>query len=317
MTAILYGQGAQTIRWVPTDANGYPRVVSSATYRIDDLREAEDTVNRAVAASTAATMPTVATTISAAAGPSTANPRRLAVTSATGVRVGGVYLLRDTTEARDEAVTVAKINGTELELTRPVMRAFVNGSAFLGLEIEGSFPALVANDELRLDTGGGPFQATWSYTIGSVLYVAPRELWLTRYGVAPWVRPDEAFRHLPGHAAVVGDAIVPEEAIRAATDDLVEAMQSAGAWSRDLAYFRGNMSADLYVRKRALVYMLRGSRSEGALTLAEFYTTEATQHLGNMITGRPPTRSVAVDPVENIASAGGETRNAGGIFART
>jgi hypothetical protein len=316
MTTILYAQGAQTIRAVPIDALGLPRVVTSATYRIVDLREGEDTSSRDVVASTAATVSTVSTTTAAAAGPSAANPKALTLTSATGVRVGGVYLLRDTSGAVEEAVTIARLVSTAAETTRPIMRAFASGAAFLGLEIEGTFPSNVAADEARLDNGGGPFQATWTYTIGSQLYVAPRELWLTRYGVAPWVRPDEVFRHLPGHSSVVGDSVSPEEAIRAATDDLCEHLQSSGSWRRDPAYFRGNLSADLYVRKRALVYMLRGSRSDAALALAVDYAGEALQHANNLTEGRPPTRSVAVDPVTNTASPGGEKQAAGGYFAR-
>lgn len=315
MTTILYGQGAQTIRTVPIDASGFPRV-ATATYSIVDLREGESVTRRTVVASTSATASTVSTTIAAAAGPSTANPRALTLTSATGVRVGGVYLLRDTSGAVEEAVTIASLVSTAAETTRPISRAFASGAAFVGLELSGTFPSDVAGDESRLENGGGPFQVTWIYTIGSQLYVAPRELWLTRYGVAPWVRPDEVFRHLPGHSAVVGDSISPEQAIHAATDDFVEHMQSTGSWRRDPAYFRGNISADLYVRKRAIVYMLRGSRSDAALQLATEYASEALQHANNLTEGRPGSRAVAIEPVTDTATAGGEKQAVGGYFAR-
>jgi hypothetical protein len=218
--SIKFAQGAQTVRCVPVDEMAIVRRVTSATYRIDDLREGDGTSRRAVVASTAATAPTVSTTLGAAAGPSTVNPRRVTVASLSGIRVGGVYLIT-AAGASDEAVTVTRIYTAtlELELSRALTRPFASGVAFQGVELEGSFPSDVAADEMRLDNGGGPFQVTWIYTIGSVQYVVPRELWLTRYGMAPWVRFDECEPHLPGLAQSIGDAVDPASAIRGATDD--------------------------------------------------------------------------------------------------
>lgn len=309
---IRYAQGAQTVRLVPIDAQGMPRVVSSATYQIDDLREAELTDRRAVVASTAATLSTVATTITAAAGPSTANPRRVALTSATGVRVGGVYLLRDTTGAVEEAITVARLVSTSLETTRPITRAFATGAAFVGLEAEGTFPSIVAADETRLESGGGPFQVTWTYTIGSVVYVQPHEKWLTRYSFSPWVRPDEIYRFLPGLASSSGDTVDPHEAIAAATEEFAELMAASG---RDPVYLRGAPSSTLYICKRALVHVCRGSRSEALQLMAETFAGEAKAHADNLVIGRPPMRTSVVSHVDNLAAAGGEKASAGGYFA--
>jgi hypothetical protein len=310
---ILYGQGAQTIRWVPVDELGHPRALSSATYAIVDLREGESTSSRSVVASTAATAPTVSTTTTAAAGPSTANPRAVALTSATGVRVGGVYLLRDTTGAVEESCTVLRLVSAAVELTRPLTRAFATGAAFVGLELSGTFPADVANDEARLDGGGGPFQVTWSYTIGSVLYVAPRELWITRYGVAPWVRPDQVFRFFPGLAGYVGQQIDPHEAIAAATDEYAELLQASG---RDPAYTRGHPSATLYVCKRAIVHLCRGSRAADLQAAKDDFVAEATMHAGNLLGGRTPVRTAVVSPDTDTDTPGGTKSAPGDLFAR-
>jgi hypothetical protein len=310
---ILYAQGAQPLRAVPVDAVGVERLVTAATYVVVDLREAEGTSRRSVVASTAATLPTVTTTITAAAGPSQANPRAVAITSATGVRVGGVYLLRDTTGAVEEAVTVARLVGTNIELTRGLTRAFANGSAFLGLEISGSFPSDVAADETRLDGGGGPLQVVWSYTIGSTLYVQPSDLWITRYGVAPWVRVDEVYKFFPGFAGYTGQQIDPHSAIAAATEEFAELLASSG---RDPAYMRGNPSSTLYVCKRALVHMIRGTRSPEMQPLAADFAAEAQGHASNLVTGRPPVRTTMVDHATDTAPAGGTQTAAGGHFAR-
>lgn len=314
--AILYGQGAQTIRWVPVDAQGIVRRVTSATYAIVDLREPLLGSRREIVASTAATASTVSTTIAAAAGPSTAAPKRITVASLTGIRVGGHYLLSNTSSAIEEPVEVSRINvaSLELELVHPLTRGFVSGSALVGLELDGTFPSGDANDEQRLDNGGGPLQVTWSYTIGSVLYVAPQILWVTRYGVAPWVTPAGVLRHLPGHAQVVGDSLDPAGAIRAATDELYERLQSAGTWRRDPAALRANLSTTLFVEKWALALLLRGSRSEAALALAQTYADEANSHVNNILVGAPGGRVVASHPVDDTAKPGGEKLASGGYF---
>lgn len=316
---IKYGQGAQTVRWVPIDANGVPRRVTSATYRIDDLREPLEGSRRVVVASTGATVSPVDTTLAADAGPETANPKRITLASVTGIQVGGVYMLTDGDAPSDEAVTVVRVNASEsgVELSRALPRSFASGDAFQGIELTGTFPADVANDETRLDLGGGPFQVTWSATIGGVLYIERRELWISRYGSAPWVRFDECAKHLPGLDQVVGSAIDPTAAIAAATDDFHEALMSTGAgWERDPTTYRGNISADLYVRKRAIYYMLIGSRSDDSIALADRFAEEARTHVNNLLTGRPGTKTVATHPVNDTATPGGEQKGAGNYFAR-
>lgn len=314
---IRYGQGGQTIRWVPVDEQGIPRRVTSATYSIVDLREAEDTSRRTVVASTAATASSVSTTITAAAGPSTANPRLVSLSSVSGIRTGGVYQLQHPSAAVDETITAARVNATALQLqtTRSITRAFPNGSALVGLELEATFPADVANDETRLDLGGGPFCVVWVYTIGEQPYITPQDVWITRYGVAPWVRPDEVYRHAPGLASSTGgESFDPEQAILAATDDLFGALSSAATPLRDPANFRGDINATLYVRNRAVMYLLRGARNTDALALAQVYADEARGHLNNLTTGRPPSRAVAVDPVDDVAVP---RRAVSRIFARS
>jgi hypothetical protein len=315
---ILYGQGAQTLRCVPVDTNAVVRRVTSATYRIDDMREAEGTTRRAVVASTAATAPTVSTTIAAAAGPSTVSPRRVTVASLTGIRVGGVYLLT-AAGASSEAVTVARIYtaSLELELTRAITRPFATSSTFQGVELEGTFPSGDAGDSLRLDNGGGPFQVTWTYTIDGQAYVSPRELWLTRYGMAPWVRFDDCEPHLPGLSQSIGEAVDPSQAIRGATDDAMAHLLESTSERRDPAYFRGNLSLDLAIRKRAIGLMLLGGRGGPLIELADRYFTEASQHLHNLTEGRPPSRTVYVEPVTDTAAAGGEKVATGGVLARS
>lgn len=312
---ILYGQGDQTIRWVPMDALAHARSVA-VSYSIVDLRESETSPEREVVASTPATASTVSTTITAAAGPDTANPRRLSVASVAGMRVGGRYLLSAASNASEEAFTIAKVNtsGLEVETTRALTRSFAASDTLVGLEVEGTFPAAVADDEDRLTNGGGPFAAIWSYTVDGVTYRELQELWITRYGVTPWVTFDDCAKHLPGLAQYVGEAVDPIEAIRGATDELFERLYATSTVRRDPAYFRSNLSAALFVRKRAIGAMLLGSRGENSIELARDFRDDAEGHIHNITEGVPPSRSVAVDPVNDTAAAGGETHSASRLF---
>lgn len=312
---IHYGQGAQTIRWVPRDHLGHARQVP-VTYLVVDLREPETAARRVVVASTAATAPIVSTTTTAATGPDTANPRRVSIASGEDLRQGGIYRIADGTTEETFTVATVNVSGLEIETTRPLTRSYSLGATIDGLEVTGTFPASVADDETRLTSGGGPFLALWQYTIDGVDYVASGELWLTRYGVAPWVSFDDCTRHLPGLAQYVGEAVDPLEAIRGATDEFIARMHAAGTWRRDPAYFRGNLSADLFIRKWAIGTMLRGGRGENSIALAQEFLREAEGHLNNMTIGAPPTRSVAIDPTSNVAAAGGEEQAAYRLFVR-
>ena len=70
---VYYNEGAQTIRHVPVDRRGRAVRVTSATYTLVDLRESEDGTERELG-SGAATVGSVNTLLTAAAGAATADP---------------------------------------------------------------------------------------------------------------------------------------------------------------------------------------------------------------------------------------------------
>ncbi len=315
---ILFGRGDQTIRFVPVDPTGTPRRVTTATLSIVDLRDPIGSSSHEVLASTAAVASAVAATLTAASGPSTADPRRLTVDDTTGYRTNSVHLLEDLGSGRQESFRVSVVDASALELTatNDFYRNYDSASTIVALELEGSFPGTVADDEQRLDNGGGPFLVVWVYTIAAQLYVHTEEKWITRYGVQPWVTADQVFQTLPGLAQQGGESVTPEQAIAAATDDLFEHLQGSAHWKRDPAYFRGNISADLAVRKWAVMYMLRGQRNDPALDLADRYEIKGLQHAQNLTEGKPTNRSVAIDPINETARPGGERASVGGQWGR-
>ncbi len=311
MMQVLYNRGAQTLRWAPQDALGLVRV-TSATYTIVDLREPEDGSLRIVQASTAATVAATTTTTTAVAGPASAEPRRLSLTSSSGFRRGSIYLL--TSGSRSQAVTVERVGTGEVWLSTELRESFAEGSTLAACELEATFPASAANDETRLRNGGGPFEVQWTYTLDSKIYIPSQAFWLTRYGVEVWVKVDDALSHLPGLARQLGPDTPPEEAIRAATDDVVARVFAAG---RDLAFLRSSLDVDLAVRKLALYYLLIAQRQPDARELANDFREQARHHLDDALIGQPSTRSTDISPTYGTAPAGNDRRERGGFVARS
>lgn len=311
MLEVLYNRGAQTLRWAPVDALGHVRA-ASGTYSIVDLREPEDGSRRVVQASTAATVAATSTTTTAEAGPGSAEPRRLSLTSSTGFRRGSTYLL--TSGARSVGVTVEQVGTGEVWLTTELRETFAVGATLAAVELEATFPADVANDELRLQRGGGPFQITYVYTLDDRLCLAPITFWLTRYGVQPWIKADEAMRHLPGLARQLGADTPPEEAVRAATDDVVARVFASG---RDMAFLRSSLDVDLAVRKLTIYYLLLGQRRPDARELANDFRDQANKHLDDCLLGQPSSRTTDLDPYYDTAPAGHDRRQIGGIVRRS
>lgn len=163
---LIYGGGAQTILHTPRTSTGLAVVVGSATYSIVDLRRSRDAADRVIQASTAATLDTVNTTISAAAGPQTADPRKLTVASATGITAGRRYLLTHATTGLSQPVRVQAVTGSVLLLAEPVAASYASSATFKGLEISGTFPSATADDAVLFDNGGGPYLVAWTYTAG-------------------------------------------------------------------------------------------------------------------------------------------------------
>ena len=192
MIRVVYGGGAQAVSHVPRDVTGRAVVVASATYEILDLRYPVDSADRTIVASTAATVDAVSTTISAAAGPTTADPRKITVASATGITRNTPYLLATATTGASEVVQVEQVTSTVVLVREPIASAFASASTFKGLAVSGTFPSVTANDEDLFELGGGPYLVRWTYTAAGVA--------ITREDVAFVVR---ALESCPATAAEV------------------------------------------------------------------------------------------------------------------
>lgn len=164
MQAIIYGGGAQALEVYATDKQG--RVVAPATARakIVDLYYPEDAADsdRIVLAEDDATIDTTSTVITAAAGPSAADPRKIVVTSATGLTVGRTYAL--SAGGRTEAIEVDRIDGLNVYAVNPLRYQFAaTTSSLIGLRATVTFPEARANDADEVDRRT-TYAVDWTFT---------------------------------------------------------------------------------------------------------------------------------------------------------
>lgn len=137
---------------------------ASATWEVHDTTLTIDDSNYVVD-SGAATVDTTAISLSADAGPSTANARRLTVASTTGIVVGRHYLVSDT--AGSEPVEVVGLTtDVSIDLRDPLAGTYTTPSAQIrGLTLTASLADAIAADENRVDFDE-PLRIVWTYASG-------------------------------------------------------------------------------------------------------------------------------------------------------
>lgn len=306
---VIYNEGAQTLRHVPVDRRGRVAVVASATYSLVDLRERDDSDDRELA-SGSATVSTVNTLLTAAAGAGAADPTLIAVTSATGITAGHTYAMR-AADGRVEAVLVARVSGTNVYAAHDLVGDYTTSDSLLGVELSASFPSLPAADETSLWDAGGPYQVTWEYTVDDQLYLVPEIVWLTRYSVQPFVTEADVLLAYPtlGTRARLRGTIAT--AIAAATQDYVAECESA---SKDPTLFRPTALAKVACRERAIEYVLEWCGEPDA---AEKHGEAWRRYINQILVGAPKTGAVTVSRDDDTAPPGSTRRQPQRFFRRS
>lgn len=269
---VIYGKGAQIIYHLPMNRDGsIQRVPSGATYGIIDLRWGDSSAEHAVVAhGTSAGLSSVNTTTTATAGPAAADAKRVQLTSALSVVVGRTYLIQNST-GQCEAFTVATLSGTDAYTLTPLRRTYASGSAVLGLELEATFPALEANDEDEVESGGGRYLVVWDYEIAGEKYKVMQEHWLTRYSVQPFITSLDVLRVVPTFSSRTGERMPIGLAIAAAHEDFLSELERAQIGPADIAYFIVQVTARKAVRDRAIAYIYRALGTQTDLDQAKEY----------------------------------------------
>lgn len=306
---VLFGAGAQSLRVVPVDQLGRPRVVSAATYGISDLRRPEDDTEREVVASgTAATVDSVSTTTAAAAGFGTANPAKVALTSTVGITVGRRYLLR-AAAGGEELVTVEEI-GSGFVIVGEIAKTFASGSTFLGIEVTATFPADEANDEDEVEDGGGPYSLDLVFT-GCTPARQRFLVWLDRTTFRVPATVDDILELDQTLASAVGRRVKIERALSRAAKDMQTELMLAGVDAS--RYLLGDSGRD-YCTYRALGLLLETLPGEGPQTRAVKANERAAHIIATVIQGRPD--GVATPRrVDDVAEAGRSLEDRG-LFRR-
>ncbi len=302
--SVRYGQGAQTLRFVPTDRAGRPVRVASATYTIVDLDEGTGSLDREIA-SGSATLAAVNTTTSAAAGAGQSNPRAVTLTSAALVTEGRQYLL-STANGRS-LVTVDALTGSVVTAKHTPSVAFPSGSAFQSIELEATFPADEANDSDAI-ADGRRYQIVWVYTLQGEQWCTGQIVRLTRYSGEPWITEEDVLGGFPTLADRIRGKFRISDAIAAAQKDVLAEIESAG---KEAEYFRTSVQGEVGVRNRAIEYAHRWLNNERDDAVADLYLARWEKFTASLMTGTGGT-AINVNKADDMA----EPPRIDGLFER-
>lgn len=158
---VAFGGGAVDLVHVP------PARVASATVHVEDLTEDDESADRFIVASGAATLDTYDVAITAAAGAGQANPRLMTHAGAAAT-VGRPYFI-ETADGRSELLECDGASATTVLAKGPLTGAYPSGSHVRGAQLSVQFPALAAADEDLFD-GDPPLRVVWTYTISGQLW---------------------------------------------------------------------------------------------------------------------------------------------------
>lgn len=276
---LTFQGGAQTIRTVAL-RDGNPVALTSATYAVVDLRRDADDADHVVEQGNA-TIDSVSTTLAAAAGRSTTNPRQVTVASAVGIAAGRRYLLQS--GGRVELVQVTGVSGTTLDLAAPLSRSFVVGSAFLGVEASATITADACADEEFVDEPNR-LAVRWSMTptTGAVLQPFLEQLYLERLGPAPLTTPDELLKLDSTLHAYVDDGFTLADALAQAQADYDCDMLAAGVDDDEI--LAGPIGKRLILYAGAW-HLLKSSTEPSAVARAERYHARRQELLASLLQG--------------------------------
>lgn len=301
LTRVLYNQGAQTIYFAPRDEHGRPSVATSPTYSIIDLRSPDGASDRTVQASASATVGSETETLTAAAGPSQADPTLITVTDASDFTEGREYLIHE--EGQRESFVALRVDSTNNKIysATDLRNSYTTAATVQAFELQGTFPGAEANDEDEVEDGGGPYQVNWVYTVNGVKYLTPEIVYITRYSVAPLITEADVLTADPTMARRSAGIVPIHFAIKAATEDFVGAVEAGG---RDPAYFRTSNAGKLAVRLKTLEYLHRWMGREQDHANADRFEDRYQAHMANLLAGRPPVGTVEVNPAHDDAPSG-------------
>lgn len=293
---IYAGEGAQDVEVYPVDAQGQLALATGATVRIVDLSLPDTDDDRIILAETAATIDSTSTAITAAAGEREADPRKIVVTSASGITVGRRYALSNS--GRMEVIEVDRIEGLNVYSTAPLTSTTsfpATTTDLIGLRVSGEFPAAVANASTQFVDADGDevyktFGVDWTFvgvtgpTVVRTLARIERRGKLPRASRWDVLRIDPQIQQAQHSRGTI-------EAALAQADEEVDALLVLDGWS--LADATHGKVASMAVRWRAveLIYQSLGDDHTGR---ADRAGAQAQRWLDMLRSGTRPADAVEV-----------------------
>lgn len=189
---IVFGVAGQTVSLMAPD--GRPTVATSATLIPFDADDSNGTALASVA------IDAVSTTVSVASGDGNSDPNLITVASATGIDIGGTYLLTSTTGANEWVVVAAK-NGTAIYARHPLRNAYPIASTFVSTEITAAFPDATAADASKITspTRRIGYRVRWVYVgADGTSKTAQTTVAIVRYQTRNPVLPVHVDNRFPG-----------------------------------------------------------------------------------------------------------------------
>jgi hypothetical protein len=310
MTYVLHGHGAITLRHIPVDHDGRERIVDSATFEIVDVGYGDGSAERPVDDG-AATIGTVNTLLTAAAGPGQTDTDVIPATSAAGVSVGRPYLLVGA-DGTSELVSVRAVVSNSVHTHRELRHDYGTDARLRSIEITAAFPALEADDEAEIERAPHPYAVTWTYTIDGDIHVVRQLVWLSRVTVVPLVDELYVLKAYPTIGPRLRGRADIADAIAVATEDYTAEVLAQG---RRPTEFHGNETARVAVRARALEYCLRWCGPQvHDVNEADRFRAQFQYLMGQLLAGVPRPGVVTVEQTTNTGQQ--ETKAAHPLFAR-
>lgn len=297
---VIYGGGDQALRTVPINRHGRPTRVTTATYRIVDLRLGEDDPLRLIDDGNAS-LDATSTTTTAACGLGTANARKVPLTSVVGFSQGRHYLIEHTDGTR-ELFSVEAVGNSYVTPRNELARKFESGVTVRGIEVSCTFPALEAAKEESLQDQGGPYAVDWAWDLDP----SPKReiVFLVRRADGLLISEEELLGIDPTLVTAGGTrGVTLTNAIRQAAMEVRALMQASQI---DPSVFHGSATAKLAVGYRAAWHLLRSRPGEENTARAQASKEESQKYLDNLLVGQPPVKSVKVDLSTDSAPAGSD-----------
>lgn len=303
---LLLGATSQVVDCICPD--GRPASVTSVTIHAVD---ADDSTIAATC--TGATVDSVSTTTTAAAGDEVGEPSSIPLTSASGVTVGRTYLIQDASGI-SEWVVVAAISGSTVTAKHNLRNEYAGGAAFKSTRIYATVPDAwaAATNNLTDPSRRTGYRVRWVYVgADGLTHTVQTTVALVRYQTRNQVLPIHIDARFPGwlerlptdYRSDQGKGLI-DAAFESVRLDLLQEGQSDHAM-RDPAVF-----SELVVHKTIEIASEVNLRNGGgSLEAVEVARTGYTERLTRLV------RQAAADVQHSTggASAAGKKKN---VFSR-